>query len=72
MADKKTPTKTVPISVLPPGIDQHEAARAHAQAQEQATNNVMKNQTRPMGSSENTKGDAMLVGGKFSGLARVK
>ena len=50
--------------------DQHEAARAHAQAQEQATNNVMKNQTRPMGAAENTRGDAMLIGGKFSGLVR--
>lgn len=72
MADTKKTPNTIPITVLPPGIDQHEAARAHAQAQEQATNGVMKSQTRQMGASENTKGDAMLVGGKFSGLARVK
>ena len=64
MADKKTPTKTVPISVLPPGVDQHEAARAHAQAQEQATNNVMKHQSRAMGSVENTRGTAMPRLGK--------
>ena len=48
--------------------DQHENARAHAHAQDQAVNGVMKNQTRPMGSTENTKGDAMLIGGKFVGL----
>ena len=55
-------------SLAPPGVDQHEAARAHAQMQEQATNNVMKHQTRAMGAAENTKGDAMLMGGKFAGL----
>ena len=60
------------IQITDPGVDQHEAAAPLRQAQEQAANSVMKNQTRPMGSAENTKGDAMLIGGKFSGLARGK
>ena len=70
MADTKKTPNTIPITVLPPGIDQHENARAHAHAQDQAVNGVMRHPTRPMGSSENTKGNSMLLGGKFAGLVR--
>jgi hypothetical protein len=52
------------IKITDPGVDQHEAARAHAQAQEQAVNNLMKNQTRRMGATENTAGTAMPRLGK--------
>jgi hypothetical protein len=51
--------------------DQHEAARAHAQMQEAATNSVMRHQTRRMSGSESTQGEALLVGGKLAALAKV-
>jgi hypothetical protein len=50
--------------ITDPGIDQHEAARAHAAAQEQHTNNVMRNQSRKMAGTESTKGPAMPRLGK--------
>jgi hypothetical protein len=57
--------------ITDPGVDQHEAARAHAQMQEQATNGLMKHQSRKMGSTASTQGQALLVGGKLAALAKV-
>jgi hypothetical protein len=57
--------------ITDPGIDQHEAARAHAHAQEQAVNNTMTHQSRKMAGTESTKGEALLVGGKLAALTKV-
>jgi hypothetical protein len=49
-------TNKTPISVLPPGVDQHEAVRGHTADLEKRTNAIMKNQTAPRSSANASVG----------------
>jgi hypothetical protein len=45
-------TKTIPITVLPPGVTQIDEIRRHTREVEDSTNRIMDQQTRPLPSKD--------------------